>query len=133
MTKLITIFIIVVAVYCGFHLFLYWEKVRDEEALQKKAAAEVFRPERLAGLPPALESSLRTAQQKGPVAVQAWLKTYGSNVQDPRKAWIELAYVMSIARDNPADARRIFGEVKQRTPPASPLWPQIKELEKSFQ
>ena len=38
-----------------------------------------------------------------------------------------------ITRDNPQEAKRIFDEVKDRTPPTSPVWPRIHELEKSYQ
>ena len=133
MTKLITILIALVVIFCGYHFFQYWVKVRDEEELKQKEAAAVFSPEKLPGLPSELEQGLRAAQQKGPATVQTWLKTYGSRVQDPRKAWIELEYAKAIARDNPAEARKVYNEVKERTPPSSPLWPQLKALEKSFQ
>ena len=133
MTKLITLLVCIVALYGGYRFFVYWEKVRDEEQVKRKEAATAFRPENLPGLPSELETGLRTVQQKGPAAVQSWLKTYGSKVQDPRKAWIELEYAKTIARDNPAEARRVFNAVKNRTPAASPLWPQLKAMEKSFQ
>ena len=132
-TKLIGVLVALVVIFCGYHFFQYWVNVRDEVAIKKKEAAAVFRPESLPGLPPELEQGLRAAQQKGPTTVQSWLKTYGSRVQDPRKAWIELEYAKAIVRDNPAEARKVFKEVKDRTPPASPLWPQLKAVEKSFQ
>jgi hypothetical protein len=37
-----------------------------------------------------------------------------------------------IARDNPAEARRIFAEVKKRTPEKSPIMPRIKKLEDAY-
>jgi len=133
MTRLITILIALVVIFCGYHFYQYWVKVRDEEELKQKETSAVFRPESLPGLPTELEPGLRAAEQKGPAAIQAWLKAYGSRVQDPRKAWIELEYAKSIARDNPAEARKVYNGVKERTPPASPLWPQLKAMEKSFQ
>lgn len=135
MTKaLISILIIVVVAFGGWKLFQYWEQVdNDKEAKQKEAAAAVVDPNQLAGLPSQLQSSLQTAQQQGPDALGNWLKAYGRFVQDPRKAWIELDYVVMITRDNPQEARRIFAEVKERTPPASPVWPRIHDLEKSYQ
>jgi len=132
-TKLISILAVLVVLFCGYHFFQYWVKVRDEEAIKRKEAAAVFRSENLPGMPPELETGLRAAQRIGPATVQSWLKTYGSRVQDPRKAWIELEYAKAIVRDNPAEARKVFNEVKERTPPASPLWPQLQALEKSFQ
>jgi hypothetical protein len=132
-TKLISILAVLVVLFCGYHFYQYWVKVRDEEELKRKEAATAFSPERLPGVPPELEQGLRAVQQKGPAAVQSWLKTYGSLIQDPRKAWIELEYAKAIVRDNPAAARKIFNDVRDRTPPASPLWPHLKAVEKSFQ
>ena len=132
MTKLITILIALVVIFCGYHFYQYWVTVRDQEELKQKEAAAAFSPEKLPGLPWELEQGLRAAMEKGPATLQTWLKTYGSRVQDPRKAWIELEYAKAIARDNPAEARKVYNEVKERTPPSSPLWPQLKALEKSF-
>jgi hypothetical protein len=132
-TKLIAAFIVIVALFGGYHLFLYWERVKNEEATQKKqAAAAVVQGENLPGLPPGLEPSLKAAQQKSPAAFRKWLKTYEKALQDPRKAWIELDYCVAIARENPSEARGIFAEVKKRTPPSSPVWPRVKALEKTY-
>ena len=133
MTRLISILFLLLLAFCGYHGYQYWVQVRDQEELKKQASAAVFRPESLPGLPGELETGLRAAEQKGAAAIQAWLKIYGAKVQDPRKAWIELEYAKSMARDNPAEARKVFNAVKDRTPPASPLWPQLKAMEKSFQ
>jgi hypothetical protein len=134
MTKLITIAIIVALLYGGWHFFLYWERVKNEKETQEKAAAAaVVTGESLAGLPQPLEASLRAAQQQGAAGLRNWLKTYGSNVQDPRKAWIELDYCVMIVRDNPSEARRIFATVKERTSPASPVWPRIKQLQSMYE
>lgn len=134
MTKLITAFIIIAVCYCGYHLFVYWESVRDEEENQQKQAAGLaIQGESLPGMPQQLNESLRAAQQHGNAALRAWLKTYGPAVQDPRRAWIEMDFCVAIARDDPAEARRIFASVKQRTPPSSPIWPRVKQLEKSYE
>src|SRR4051812_22976311 len=135
MTKvLITIAIIVVVALGGWQIFEYWEKVQNEkENEQKQAASSVVNPDALPGLPQAWDASLKAAQQHGAAALGNWLKTYGRGVQDPRKAWIELDYVLMITRDNPQEAKRIFADVKDRTPPTSPVWPRIHDLEKSYQ
>jgi hypothetical protein len=54
-------------------------------------------------------------------------------VQDPRKAWIELDYCIAVAREDPAEAKRAFASVKNRTPQSSPVWPRIKQLEKTYE
>ena len=135
MTRLIAILIIVVVLFAGWKFFLYWEKVKNEEEAQQKqaAAAAVVTPESLPGLPQQYESGLRTAQQEGAAAFRKWLKTYDKLLEDPRKAWVQLDFCVAIVRDDPSEARRVFAEVKARIPPSSPVWPRVKELEKSFQ
>jgi hypothetical protein len=135
MTKaLIVIAIIAVVALGGWQLFDYWEKVQDDKlAAQKQAASTQVNPDALPGLPQGWDTSLRNAEQQGATSLGNWLKTYGAKVQDPRKAWIELDYVLLITRDNPQEAKRIFAEVKDRTSPSSPVWPRIHELEKSYE
>ncbi len=117
MTKLITVLIIAVVLYGGWHLFLYWEKVKNEEETAKKQeAAAIVDPNQLPGLPRNLEPALQAVQRQGAPAMKEWLKTFGPVVQDPRKAWIELDYCALIAREDPAEARRVFAAVKERTP-----------------
>ena len=133
MTKLITVGIIVVVLYLAYHLFLYWEKVRDEKDAQEAATRAVVRPESLPGLPYQLEASLQAAQGQGPNIFRKWLETYGPMIEDPRKAWIELDYCLLLARENPKEARRVFAEVKKRTPPDSPVYPRVAQLEKTYE
>jgi hypothetical protein len=135
MTKiLISIAIIAVLAFGGWKIFEYWDQIQnDRENAKKEAAALSLNPDSLPGLPPGWSASLKAAQQQGATALGNWLKIYGGGVQDPRKAWIQLDYCVMITRDNPQEARRIFNEVKDRTPPTSPVWPRMHELEKSFE
>lgn len=135
MTRLIAVLIVVVVLFAGWKFFLYWEKVKNEDEIEQKqaAAAAMVQPESLPGLPSQYESGLRAAQQDGPAAFRKWLKTYDKLLEDPRRAWVELDFCVAIARDDPSEARRVFAEVKARTPPSSPVWPRVKELEKSYQ
>lgn len=57
---------------------------------------------------------------------------YRRTVADPRLASIELDYVVLVAREDIAEARKVFAQVKQRTPPASLVYPRIKQLEKTY-
>jgi hypothetical protein len=133
MTKLITAVIIALFLFGGWHLFLYWERVKnEEEATRKEAAAALVAGNQLPGLPFQLEESLQKAQQSAE-GMRNWLKAYGAAVQDPRKAWIELDYVLLVSRENPAEAKRVFAEVRDRTPASSPVHRRIKELEKTYQ
>jgi hypothetical protein len=135
MTKTLITIVIVVAVALGaWQLFDYWQKVSDEkEANAKTAAAAVVTGDSLPGMPYQYGDSLKAAQQQGADALGNWLKLYGPNVQDPRKAWIELDYVLLLPRQNPQEAKRVFNEVKDRTLPNSPVWPRIHDMEKSYQ
>ena len=133
MTKLIAAFIIIVVLFGGYHLFLYWERVKNEEEAQKKqATAMVVQGESLAGMPYQLETSLKAAQQHSPATFRKWLQLHDRELQDPRKAWIELDYCVAIAREDPPEARRVFAEVKKRTPPSSPVWLRVQALEKTY-
>jgi hypothetical protein len=133
MTKLISVFIIAVVIFCGYQLFLKWEAVKNEEETKKKEAAAVMNPAHLPGMPVQLEHSYQQVSQQGTAALRNWLKTYDSVLQDPRKAWIELDLCVALTREDPSEARRIFEAVKGRTPPDSPLQPRIKQLEKTYE
>ena len=133
MTKVITAFIIIVVCWCGYHFVRYWAEVqKEQETEHQQAAGLAIQGESLPGLPYQLNESLQLAQQHGTAAMREWLKTYGPQVADPRKAWIEMDFCVAIAREDPAEARRIFKSVKDRISPSSPVWPRVKQLEKSF-
>lgn len=135
MTKLIAAAIVIVCLYVGWELFLYWDKVKNEQEVEEKqaAAAANIIPESLPGLPQPLEQGLQAAQKLGAEGLGNFLKVYGQSIQDPRKAWIELDYCLLLSRENPAEARRIFATVKARTPKTSPVWPRIQKLEKTYE
>jgi hypothetical protein len=133
MTKLIAALMLLAVLYGGWHLFFYWEKVKNEDETQKKqAVSSVIDPEGLSGLPQSLQPVLRGAEAQGAPGLRAFLKNYGRSIQDPRKAWIELDLCLLVAREDPAEAKRLFTQVKDRTPETSPIWPRIKKFEKAF-
>jgi hypothetical protein len=134
MTKLIAAFIIIVVLYGAWQLFLYWDKVqREDESKQKQAVATAVTEQQLSGLPDKLGPSLEAAKKQGVPGLKNWLKTYGPMVQDPRKAWIELDYCVLLSREDLPEARRVFAGVKARTPQDSPIWPRLKQLEKTYE
>ncbi len=134
MTKLIAALIIVAVLYGGWQFFLYWEKVKnEEESQQKKDAAAMVIGDQLPGLPYQLEASLQAARKQGAAGLRNWLKTHNQSVEDPRKAWIELDYCVAVSREDIAEAKRVFAKVKERIGPASPVWPRLKELEKTYE
>ena len=134
MTKLIAVLIIVAACFGVWKLFLYWEQVKnDEEIKQKQDLNAMAVGDSLPGLPYNLDQSLRTAKSKGAGALRAWLKAHGSSGEDPRKAWIELDFCVAVAREDPAEARRVFASVKERIGSASPVYPRLKQLAPAYE
>lgn len=134
MKALISIFIIVLFVFCGWKLYSYYQKVEaDNQNRSKIEAGADVRPDDLPGLPGGLYTSLQIAQKNGTTGLREWLKVYGAQVQDPRKAWLELDCSLALLRTDPNDARRIFKAVKERTPTNSPVYPRLRQLEKTFE
>jgi len=84
-------------------------------------------------LPANLELSLQAAQKQGAAGLKNWFKLYRPYVSDPRLAALELDYIVLISSSNPQEARQLFAAVKQRTPTNSPVFPRIKQLEKTYQ
>ncbi len=134
MTKVIWILIILVIGYGGYLLFQQWDKARLEHDGQKKAeAAALVTGESLSGMRQELEAGLRNAKDKGPVAFRAWFSANEKLLADPRKAWIELELCVAMSRENPSESKKIFAALKKRVPPSSPVWPKMKEMEKTFE
>ena len=133
MTKVIAAVMIIAVLYGGWEFFLYWERVKnDAEVKQKQDAAATVIGDQLPGLPYTLEPSLQTARSRGAAGLRAWLKANGQSIEDPRKAWIELDFCVAVAREDPAEARRVFAAVKERLGPSSPVWPRMKKLEDTY-
>jgi Ca2+/H+ antiporter len=135
MTKLIAALIIALVLFCGWRLFLYWDTVQHEQEMKQKeeAATEITSDNQLRGLPYQLEASLRAAKTQGVTGLGNWLKAYGNFVQDPRKAWLQLDYCEMLSRQNVAEARHIFEEVKGRTKPDSPVYKRVLKLQKTYE
>ena len=134
MTKAIWVLIIVVVGYIAYALFQQWDQVRlDRETQRKSAASAVVQGDSLPGMPYQLDQSLRSAKDHGPVAFRTWFSTNEKLLADPRKAWIELELCVVMSRESPAEARKIFANVRARVPPSSPVWSKVKELEKTFE
>ena len=134
MTKLIAAVLIVLACWGVWEFFLYWERVKnDQEIKQKQDANALVVGDSLPGLPYNLDQSLRDAKNKGAGALRAWLKVHGQSVEDPRKAWIELDFCVAVAREDPAEARRVFASVKERIGSASPVYPRLKQLAPTYE
>lgn len=134
MKPLLAILIVLGVGFVGWRLFDYYGKLEAGKAAQNEAPKPID-PNRLAGLPYQLDQQLRDAQAAGPAAFKAFidgLRRY-PDVKDPRLAWIELDYVLMISPTDPVEAKRLFAQIKKRTPPDSPIISRIRALEKTYE
>lgn len=135
MKALITLLILLGAFWLGKQLLTSYKDIEKQSATQQGDAEQPAPApsSQLPGLPASLEASLSAAEKQGAAGLREWLRQYRSMVRDPRLAAIELDYIVRIHHQDPAEARRIFREVKERTPTFSPVYDRVKRLESSFQ
>jgi len=136
MKILISILIVLAVSIGGYKLWEHWNAVKEEGIVARKAAAGAdINPDTLAGLPHQLQNKVREAQQAGPETFKRFIDSCKRfpDVKDPRLAWMELDYMVMISSTDPVEAKRIFFDVKKRTPTDSPIYPRIKALEKSYE
>ena len=136
MKALIALLILMGAFWIGNYLLTTYKKVEKQSGNEPAVAAPQPAPNpasALQGLPPTLEATLAAAEKQGAPGLKEWLQRYRTLARDPRLAAIELDYVVLISHQDPAEARRIFNDVKNRTPTFSPIYDRVKRLDKSFQ
>jgi len=136
MKQIITILLIIAALWAAKEIKVYWDTVKAKQLAEEGGAPapKAQTPaSTLPGMPPSLETSLQNAQRQGAAGMKTWLKSYRPYLSDPRLASIELDYVVLIGARDLKEARAVFAAVKQRTPPGSPVYPRIKQLEKTYQ
>lgn len=116
----------------GWQLYQYWGKFKDKEP---EAAAPIQTEvvgDQLPGMAPKLQPVLDAARQRGAVGLHDFLMMYGNTISDPRRAWIELDYVVLLAQTSPGQARQEFAKVKSRVPSSSPVYNRVKQLENTY-
>lgn len=137
MKAAISILVIIIVAVGGYKLWEYWDKVSQEKELNEKAAdGSDITEYQLPGMASyELEQRYVQAKQKGAAAIKDFLETYrkAPKFQDPRKAWIELDYVLLINGSDPLEAKRIFLDVKQRIPTNSVIYPRIRAMSKTYE
>jgi hypothetical protein len=135
MTKLLGILVIALVIWGGYEMFEVWDHYDTDKDLKQKEeeAAKYFTPESLPGSTYDLEKTYKIAQQNGATGIGNWLKAYGAQIQDPRKAWIELDYVVAIAGKDPVEAKKVYADVKARVPESSPVFKRVKELQSTYE
>jgi hypothetical protein len=135
MTKLIGILAVVLVIWGGYEVFEMWDRYdTNKDIADKKAESERnFNPDGLPGMPYELQKTYDIAKTRGAVGIGDWLKAYHEKVQDPRRAWIELDYAVMISSKDPAEAKKIYEDVKARTPENSPVYPRVKQLANTYE
>ena len=132
MKGLIAVLIVVGVIFGGWKLWDYWDTVSQ----QKEAAEKVVEVSeaQMGQMTMELEKSLEEARKKGPSAMRDWLKRFEKSPKIPedRLAWIKLDYVLIVSQTDPKEAKRVFAEVKEKTPSTSKAYPRIQKLEKTY-
>ena len=130
MSKLFGVLIVLALIFGGYKLFLYWDQVSREKDNPKVELTG----DALKGLGSPISQSYQKAVQGGAPALKKWLDENAASpdLQDPRKAWIQLDYVVMVARENPAEAKRVFAQVKARVDSSSPVFPRLKKLAATY-
>jgi len=134
MSKVIGIIVIVLVIWGGYSVWEYWDKYNTGKDLkEQEARQQQVVPEQLHGMPNGLEQTYQMAQKGGATGIRNWLKAYGARVDDPRRAWIELDYVVAVSQEDPVEAKKVYAEVKERTPKDSPVYQRVKDLSKTYE
>jgi hypothetical protein len=132
MKGLIAVLIILAVIFGGWKLWDYWDTVSQQKEAAEKVV-EVSEGE-MGAMSTELEKTLGEARKKGPSAVKAWLNRFEKSPKIPedRLAWIKLDYVLMVSQSDPVEAKKVFAEVKEKTPPTSKAYPRIQKLEKTY-
>ena len=135
MKVLISILIVLVVIFTGYRLIVYWEEVENKKDLEKKAASAQINPRTLDGLSSRFENSLSEAKSKGAAQFGDWIEQakQASIAKDPRLAWIELDYVLMVVLEDPVKAKKVFLDVQGRTPENSPVYKRVQSMKKTFE
>lgn len=136
MKIVIALILLLLAGFLGYSLWEHWREVNErKQADQLAASGADIDPKSLPGLPSQLELKLDEAQRNGLVRFKAFIDGIKQlkDVKDPRLGWIELDYVVMLSHSNPVEAKKLFWEIKQRTPENSPIYPRIRTLAKTYE
>ncbi len=133
MKFVISIVLIAIAALIGWLLYDQWKAVSSDDGKNEIVIHSPSAGSQLPGMEPQLESYLETSKRRGAKGLRDFLARYGRTIKDPRLAWIELDYVVLLAKEDPVEARKVFARVKQRTPQNSPVYSRVKQLEKTFE
>lgn len=136
MTKVLGVLAIIVVIFGGYKLWEVWDTYDKEKDLKAQEIAQrEVKGDSLPGLPgdvPNIQETLRKAQENGATGLRNWLKAYGARTEDPRRAWIELDYMVLVSKDDTAEAKKIFAMVAGRLATNSPVYSRVQQLRPTF-
>lgn len=133
MTKfLIGALIVVGLAMGGYQIFKYWGHFKDTDEAQTQTYTPPAPGDNLEGMPPNLEPTFDASRQQGLSGFKAFLAEYGKSVSDPRLASIQLDYAVLLAVKDPAQAKKIYDQVKGRVQQDSPVYSRIQQLAKTY-
>jgi hypothetical protein len=132
--KFVVGLIIVAGLSLGaWQFYQYWGKYKEKPPEATAPARVEVSGEQLPGLPARLEGPLQTAEEHGAAGLRGFLTDHRREIKDPRRAWIELDYVVLAGASDLAEARLVFAKVKGRLAPGSPVYDRMKQLEKTYE
>jgi hypothetical protein len=132
--KFLIALVIIVGLSLGaWQFYNYWGNFKPKETASAPQPPPEIPDDQLSGMPSSLQPSLTAARQRGAAGLKDFLTAYANTINDPRRASIELDYVVLVAPSNPSEARRIFAKVKGRLQPNSPVYDRMKQLEKTYE
>jgi hypothetical protein len=111
----------------------YWGTFKPKETSSAPQPPPDIPDDQLPGMAPSLQPALDAARQRGAPGLKDFLTTYGNTISDPRRASIELDYVVLVAPSSPTEARRVFAKVKGRLQSNSPVYNRLQQLEKTYE
>ena len=133
MSKVIGVAILLFLGFAGWRFAAYYEEVNRQIEQRNNRWKQPSPPAESPGMPPALEPLLAAAKTKGASELKKWLRQYRRYVREPRLSEIELDYVIMVGWSDPAEARRVFANVRKRNGKSSPLAARIQRLTKTYQ
>ena len=136
MRQFLGLLLIVGLLWVGHKILNYYKTIEAKAAhtpAEQAAVPNAANPASLPGMPSELEAPLQVVMQEGHKSLRRWLDYYRPRLADPRLAWIELDYVTLVSAVDPETARQAFQAVKARTPTNSPVYPRIRQLQKTYE
>jgi hypothetical protein len=136
MSKLLLVLLVASVVWGIWRISKLYSRVDSSGSIPAETAPAQPAPVAEVELPPlspALETSLAQANAGGPTLLKQWLDTYKQRVPEPRLSSIQLDYAQMLVRTDPAQARRVYAEVKARQGADSVLAPRLKRLARTFE